>query len=90
MKIRPSDNPTTEVISMSVETVMSVAYILISLRGELLGPRTVDIDSPIKRTDTGVQMTMTDVISSTKTPTFGFTTATWVMTSGWSIKELMS
>jgi len=90
MKIRPSDNPTTEVISMSVETVMSVAYILISLRGELLGPRTVDIDNPIKRTDTGVQMTMTDVISSTKTPTFGFTTATWVMTSGWSIKELMS
>ena len=33
---------------------------------------------------------MTEEISSTNTLGFGVTTATWVMTSGWSAKELMS
>ena len=44
----------------------------------------------MRRTETGVQRTMRADISSTNTFGFGFTTATWEMTSGWSTKELMS
>lgn len=44
----------------------------------------------MRRTETGVHKTMTEDISSTKTLGFGLTTATCVMTSGWSTKELIS
>ena len=48
------------------------------------------MERPMRRTETGVHRTMTEDISSTNTLGFGLTTATWVMTSGWSTKELMS
>lgn len=90
MNILPSCVPTTDAISTSVETDMSVAYILISLCGRLFGPTVEATDKPTRRMDTGVHITMTEVISSTNTPGLGFTTATLVMTSGWSTNELMS
>lgn len=77
MKIRPSAMPMTEVISIpSVGTDMSVAYSLISLRGRLSGPEMIADETPSRRTETGVQMTRREVISSMKTLGLGFTSAT--------------
>lgn len=69
---------------------MSVAYSFISLWFLLSGPGTEVEERPRSRTDTGVHMTRTCDISSTKTPGLGLTTATCEITSGWSTKELMS
>lgn len=69
---------------------MSVAYSLISLRVRLFGPGILLEETPRRRTESGVQITSKEEISSMKTPGFGLTRATWVMTSGWSTKELSS
>lgn len=90
MKIRPSGVPTTADISTSTGIDMSVAYSLISMRVWLFGPGAGCVETPIRRTVTGVHITSRDVISSMKTPLFGFTRATCVITSGWSTKELSS
>jgi hypothetical protein len=37
-----------------------------------------------------VQITRRELISSINSPFLGFTTATFVITSGWSTKELIS
>ena len=90
MNMRPSSVPMTEVISTSQGIDMSVAYILMSLRGRLLGPVTGVVETPMSSTETGVHSTRSDVISSMNTLGLGLTRATCVMTSGWSTKELSS
>lgn len=73
MKIRPWGVPTMEVISTSVDTDRSVAYILMSLR-LLWGMG--ETERPMRRTETGVHNAMREDISSTNTAGFGVTTAT--------------
>lgn len=80
----------TEVISISVGMEMSVAYNLISFRVRLFGPGTLVEETPSSKTDNGVHITSSEEISSMNTPGLGFTSATWVMTSGWSTNELNS
>lgn len=77
----------TDVISMSVATVKSVAYSFISFR---FAPGIGEEERAMSKTDTGVQITRRELISSMKSPRLGRTTATLVMTSGWSTNELIS
>lgn len=89
--ILPSEVPMTfDISTLSVEMVISVAYNFISLWTRLLGPGTEVDEIPMRRTEIGVQITRRCVISSTKTPGLGLTTATCEMTSGWSAYELIS
>ena len=76
MNIRPSGVPITADISTSQAMDMSVAYNLISVRVWLFGPGTGCVETPRRRTVTGVHITRREVISSMKTPGLGFTNAT--------------